>query len=195
MKRWLSLCLTAALLLPLLAACKGQESETPADDGFFSLRVRATAPQSTVDPALASQSGGDTVLYHLYENLMRWEDDGTGHAVLAPGAAESYETEEHIDGSVTYTFHLRRDAKWSDGKAVTSKHFLYAWRRLFEMEDSPAAVSKLYMVEGYFDARPEKKGALLTGVSAPDQHTFVISLTGHCTLGGCPVLTKEANAL
>ena len=110
---------------------------------------------------------------------MRWEDDGTGHAVLVPGAAESVATEESYDGSVTYTFTLRRDAKWSDGKALTAKHFLYTWRRLFELEDTPAVVSKLYMVEGYFDAKREKNGALLTGVSAPDQYTFVITLTGH----------------
>jgi len=179
MKKWLSLCIAAALLLPLLAACAEQE-EPGDEEESFALRVCATAPQSSLDPATAFQSGGDTILYHLYENLMRWEDDGTGHAVLTVGAAESYETEEHIDGSVTYTFHLRKDAKWSDGKAVTSKDFLYSWRRLFEMEDSPAAVSKLYMLEGYFDARPAKNGELLTGVSAPDKETLVISLTGHC---------------
>ena len=179
MKRWLSLYLVAAALLPLLTACA--RTEAPPEEGGegLALRVCATAAQRSVDPVAASQTGGDTIIFHLYENLMRWEDDGAGHAVLAPGVAESYETEEHYDGSVTYTFTLRRDAKWSDGKAVTAKHFLYAWRRLFEMENPPSAVSKLYMVEGYFDAKREKNGALLTGVSAPDQHTLSITITGH----------------
>lgn len=179
MKRWLSLSLIAALLLPLLTACKGPEDETPEDDDLFTLRVCAAAAQRSADPVEAVQTGGDTLLFHLYENLMRWEDDGAGHAVLVPGAAESVVTEESYDGSVTYTFTLRKDAKWSDGKSVTSKHFLYAWRRLFEMEETPAVVSKLYMVKGYFDAKREKKGALLTGVEAPDPYTFVITLTGH----------------
>lgn len=179
MKKTLSLCLLAALLLPLLTACARTEEPPEEGDGQFTLRVCATAAQPSLDPLTASQAGGDTLIFHLYENLMRWQDDGTGHAVLAPGVAESYVTEEHYDGSVTYTFTLRRDAKWSDGKAVTSKHFLYAWRRLFEMEEPPSAVSKLYMVEGYFDAKREKKGELLTGVSAPDQHTLAITITGH----------------
>ena len=179
MKKWLSLSLIAALLLPLLTACAGPENETPSGEEGLALRVCAAAGQRSADPLEAVQAGGDTLLFHLYENLMRWEDDGTGHAVLVPGAAESVATEESYDGSVTYTFTLRRDAKWSDGKALTAKHFLYTWRRLFELEDTPAVVSKLYMVEGYFDAKREKNGALLTGVSAPDQYTFVITLTGH----------------
>ena len=29
----------------------------------------------------------------------------------------------------TYTFHLRKDAKWSDGSPVTAKGFEYSWRR------------------------------------------------------------------
>ncbi|WP_330378201.1 ABC transporter substrate-binding protein [Coprococcus comes] len=29
----------------------------------------------------------------------------------------------------TYTFHLRKDAKWSDGSPVTAKDFEYSWRR------------------------------------------------------------------
>ena len=33
----------------------------------------------------------------------------------------------------TYTFHLRKDAKWSDGSPVTAKDFEYSWRRTYWM--------------------------------------------------------------
>ena len=180
MKRWLALALAAVLAMSFLTACGSQETEEEGAGNAFRLRVCATARQESGDPAVASASGGDTVLYHLYENLLRWEDDGSGHAVLAPGIAESYTTEEDVSGAVTYTFTLRSDAKWSDGEDVTAEDFVYAYRRLFEMSDPPAAVAKLYMVEGYYQAKAEKDGSLLTGVSAPDGHTLVIKLTGHC---------------
>ena len=184
MKRWLALFLSAVLLLSLLAACgeKGdteQEGEEIQGD-TLSLTVSVTPQQTSVDPAVASQSGGETILYHLYENLLRWTDDGSGHAVLSPGAAESYTEEESVTGQVTYTFTLRPDAVWSDGEPVTAYDFLYAWQRLFELEDTPEDVAMLYMVEGYYAAREAKDGSLLTGVSAPDKQTLVITLTSHC---------------
>lgn len=180
MKRWLSLLLAAVLTLTVLTAC-GEESveETKGEDAM-KLRIRATTEQTNLDPLAARANGGDTLTYHLFENLMRWEDDGTGHAVLGYGAAESYTVSEDVDGSVTYTFTIREDAEWSDGKDVTAYHFLDGWQRLFEMEEPPAELSELYMVDGYEQARQEKNGGLLIGVTAPNRDTLVIRLTSRC---------------
>lgn len=52
------------------------------------------------------------------------DEDGE-HFILA--GAESVEVSE--DGTV-YTFHLRQDAKWSDGVAVTAHDYEYGWKRL-----------------------------------------------------------------
>ena len=184
MKRWLALALAAALLLALLAACGGgedTENTGEEDQGeSLSLTVCATPRQTTVDPAAAAQSGGETILYHLYENLLRWTDDGSGHAVLAPGAAESYTEEESVTGQVTYTFTLRAGAVWSDGEPVTAYDFLYAWQRLFTLEETPPLLAELSVVEGCAAALEAKDGSLLTGVSAPDKETLVITLTSHC---------------
>jgi len=46
-----------------------------------------------------------------------------------PGVAESWDIS--ADGK-TYTFHLRPNARWSDGHALTAHDFCYAWRRLQE---------------------------------------------------------------
>lgn len=178
MKRWISLLLAMAMLLAVMTACGGDEEEEVQEADR--LRVSATAAQTNLDPLALRANGGDTLTYHLYENLMRWEDDGTGHAKLGYGAAESYTVEEAVDGSVTYTFTIRKDAKWSDGKRVTAQHFLYAWQRLFEMEEQPAELGMICMVEGYYAARDAKDGSLLTGVSAPNKTTLVIKLTNHC---------------
>jgi len=179
MKRWISLLLAMAMLLAMLTACGSEEDEEEQVEKSR-LRVAAAQEQSNLDPLALRANHGDSLTYHIYENLMRWEDDGTGHAKLGYGAAESYTMEEAVDGSVTYTFTLRKDIKWSDGEKLTAQHFLYAWQRLFELEEQPAELGKICMVEGYYEARDAKDGSLLTGVSAPKKNTLVIKLTNHC---------------
>ena len=177
MKRWISLFACLALVAGLLAACA---SEAPVIDEDQPLRVSAMAEQTTADPAVAVSTGGDTLIYHLYENLMKWEDDGTGIAQLTEGIAQNYTTEENTDGSMVYTFTLRSDAVWSDGQPVTANDFVYAWQRLFSLDPFPADLSLLSLVEGYAAAYQAKDGSLLTGVEATDDQTLVVRLTAPC---------------
>ena len=107
--------LLAALLasVSLLAACGGQNGgEAPSySAGEASAPLSLTVPlreqQDTLDPAKVTAQGGETILFHLFENLMRWEDSGSGWAALAPGQAESYQLETDFAGNATYTFALR----------------------------------------------------------------------------------------
>lgn len=101
----LALCMTV-----LLAAC----GEDPNDEKKLS--VVMTGAVHTMDPAQVSTAAERTVVQHVFENLMRLNADGTVSHALAC----SYTQETALDGSVTYTFQLRTDAKWSDGTAVTA---------------------------------------------------------------------------
>lgn len=47
-------------------------------------------------------------------------------------AAEEPTVTPNEDGTYTYTFKLREDAKWSDGQPVTANDFVYSWRRLVD---------------------------------------------------------------
>ena len=178
MKKWLSIGMAALLVLSLLAGCAGggeeQDLETPR------LRVAAVGRQSSADPVVLASSGGETLAVHLYENLMKRVDDGTGHAKVVEGIASSVAVENGADGSQTYTFTLRSNALWSDGEPVTAQDFVYAWQRLFSLESYPAGLSNLSLVEGYSAARAAHDGTLLTGVTAQDDSTLVIRLTGPC---------------
>lgn len=177
MKRWISILLCLTLLVSLLAACA---SDAPVIDEDQPLRVSAMAEQTSADPAVAVNTGGDTLIYHLYENLMKWEDDGSGTAQLTEGMAVNYTTTENTDGSMVYTFTLRSDVMWSDGQPVTAHDFVYAWQRLFSLETAPADLSLLSLVEGYAAAYQAKDGSLLTGVEATDDTTLVVRLTAPC---------------
>ena len=184
MKRWLAISLCAALLLAALVGCgengAGSQPDGTTEGERRDLSVRCTGPVTELDPARAAANNTETVAYHLFENLLRWEDDGTGHAVLALGMASDYVVEQNVDGSTTYTFTIRSDAQWSDGEAVTASDFVYGWQRLFSMEEPPATIHQLYMVEGFDQAWANRDGTFLTGVSAPDEHTLVLEITDQC---------------
>jgi oligopeptide transport system substrate-binding protein len=86
----------------------------------------------------------------LYETLVNLR---ASDCVLEPGVAERWEISP--DGR-TYTFHLRENARWSNGDPVTSEDFRYSWRRAI-LPDSAADYSGLFLaIEGaqeFFDAR------------------------------------------
>ena len=111
----LALCMTA-----LLAAC----GEDPNDEKKLSVVMTGTV--RTMDPAKVSTAAERTVVQHVFENLMRLNADGTA----AHAMARSYTQETALDGSVTYTFQLRTDAKWSDGTTVTAQ--LIAFRLVLD---------------------------------------------------------------
>jgi oligopeptide transport system substrate-binding protein len=89
-----------------------------------------------LDPALAAAPPETDLVRAVYEGLTDL-DPQTLEA--KPSVAESWDVSP--DGR-TWTFHLRRDAKWSNNKAVTAKDFARSWRRLAEM-GAAVAHSKL----------------------------------------------------
>lgn len=174
--------LLLALLLIACCACgKAPEEEPPTpveeDPEPYTLTVRVGAEQPTLDPAAVTAQGGETVLFHLFENLMRWADGGDGWAVLAQGQAEGYAVETDYAGNATYTFTLREDAFWSDGKAVSAGDFVYAWRRLADPAGGSPHRELMAAVAG-FDAVQETGDVSLLAVSAPDEKTFAVTLNG-----------------
>ncbi len=174
--------LTALLLvaLLLLSAC-GVQGELSENGGKrkepLSLTVAIGGVQETLVPTYSTAEGSETILFHLYENLMRWEDNGDGYATLAPGQAESYTIETDYAGNVTYTFTLREDIVWSDGQSVTASHFVAAWQRLADPAyDSPHR-DLLHCIAGYEEVQTTGDASLL-GVSASDARTLVVKLNG-----------------
>ena len=184
MKKRFSLRLLALMLgfVMLLSACGngGQKQgtgqagngnaasneEAGREDGVFDVNI-ASEPES-IDPALNSAVDGAIMISHLFESLIRWDDDGNGNAILKPGIAESWDVS---DDGLTWTFHLR-DAKWSDGKPVVAEDFVYSWNRLVNPDTGADYEYMLDMVKGYEDKKLD--------ISAPDEKTFVVNLSVKC---------------
>jgi oligopeptide transport system substrate-binding protein len=71
-----------------------------------------------LNSALATDTISGSVLGHVKEGLLRYDE----HNRIVPGVAERWEIGK--DGA---TFHLRDNARWSDGQPVTAHDFVFAW--------------------------------------------------------------------
>jgi oligopeptide transport system substrate-binding protein len=127
---------------------------------------------SSHDPQIVEDVAGSYRVRNLFEGLLNQDADGN----LVPGVAESYEASED---KKTYTFHLRENAKWSNGDPVTAGDFVYAWRRAVDPETaSPYAwfMEMMSIVNGPEIIAGEAPVDSL-GVEAVDDYTLKVELT------------------
>jgi oligopeptide transport system substrate-binding protein len=98
--------------------------------------------------------------------------------VAVPGAAAKWTVSP--DGK-TYTFRLRKNAKWSNGDPVTAADFEYAWKRLLNPQLAAEYASSLYvLVNGEEYNSGKISDASKVGVKAKDPLTLVVTLKAPC---------------
>lgn len=107
----------------------------------------------------------------LFEGLL--VSDVEGHP--SAGVAEKWENKDFK----VWTFHLRKNAKWSDGTPVTAQDFVYSWQRL--ADPNTASPYSSYLQYGHIanidDIIAGKKPIGELGVKAIDDNTFEVTLS------------------
>jgi oligopeptide transport system substrate-binding protein len=178
------LCLLAAL--PFLPACLKRETAVQRGDREQILHRGMHADPTDLDPHVATNIPEVDVVSALFEGLVA-EDAVDLHPV--PGVAASWDVSPD---QLTYTFHLRADAKWSDGKPVTAQDFVASWRRVLTPSLGAENAGMLYVIQG---AEAFHKGATkdfaTVGVKATDAQTLRVMLE-HPTLYFLSLLTHPA---
>ncbi|WP_227646966.1 ABC transporter substrate-binding protein, partial [Klebsiella pneumoniae] len=76
---------------------------------------------ASLDPHKTEGVPESNVIRDLLEGLVNQDANGN----VVPGVAESWETTDNK----TFTFHIRKDAKWSNGDPVTAHDFVYSFQR------------------------------------------------------------------
>ncbi|MFV3075260.1 peptide ABC transporter substrate-binding protein [Niveispirillum fermenti] len=127
------------------------------------------AEPETLDPAKSSGVPESWIQYDLFDGLL--VPDGKGNFI--PGAAERWDVS--ADARV-YTFHLRRDAKWSDGTPVTAHDWVFSWRRVVDPKTAADYAYFLWPVKGAQDVTFGRKPPEALAVRAVDDHTFEVTL-------------------
>lgn len=152
-----------AVLLAVAAGCGG--SAPVADSGAAAqprrdLRIGIQQEPESLNPMFSSMLFTTIVSNLVHGYLIRVND----RLELVPDLAREVPTRENggiSADSLTYTYHLNPDAKWHDGRPVTSADVKFTWERIMH-PDVPVVTR-----EGY--DRVER-------VDTPDDHTVVFHL-------------------
>jgi len=135
------------------------------------LLVGNNSDPQTLDPQLVFSLSDFRISESLYEGLTI-PDPKT--LAPRPGVAQSW---EYDDKTLTWLFHLRANAKWSNGDPVTAHDFVFSYRRMLTPALGADYASMLYPIK---NAEAFNEGKLKdfaqVGVHALDDHTLQIQL-------------------
>ena len=146
------------------------EPAIPPPPAPHALRVAGSDP-TTLNPTMLYDMP-DLVLWQLFSGLAT----SSPEREVIPDVAQGWEVSE---GGRKYVFHLRDDARWSDGVPVTAGDFEYTWKRVLDPATGSPWADLLYDVKG---ARPFHQGVVSdpasVEVQALDETTLVVELEG-----------------
>ncbi len=185
------LAVALSILVVALAACAG--AEKPAATATVAVAATPSGPQvlrgnitgepETIDPNRASWATQRTVIVQVFEGLLGFNQDLTLKPVVAKEIPTVANKGVSSDGK-TYTFKLRTDVTWSDGKKVTAKDFEYSIKRMLDPDLAAEYASFYYDIVGAEEyngaadkdaaTKAQLKSAL--GVKAVDDATLEITL-------------------
>jgi oligopeptide transport system substrate-binding protein len=136
----------ALLLSVTVLGCRGGEGE------YFGTTDRLGKSDTTfyttlldepeyLDPGLVSDAGGHSVVMELFDGLASQHPQDL--RAIQAGAVRY----DRSDDNRIFRFHLRPEAKWSDGRPVVAGDYLYAWRRALAAETGARNATMLYVVK------------------------------------------------
>jgi len=161
----------AVLLLLGFAGCSRPQTAVEAGNATQTFHTASVGEPSELDPHVINAPPDFKIVPMLFESVV-----SAAPATLQamPGVASSWEIS---DDRRTYTFHLRPEARWSNGDPLTASDFLYSWERAL----SPALGSQYtFLFDAVVGAKEFAAGVLKdfaqVGFAAPDAHTVTITL-------------------
>ena len=140
-------------------------------EGQDYINVCLASEPDTLDPALNSAVDGATMIAHLFAGLAKWTMVDGKLSIVADLAEELPEGNLNADGTVTYTYKLKADLKWSNGDALTAKAFENSWKRAASTE---LGADYGYMFEAVKGYGTDNKDDL--AVKALDDRTLEVTL-------------------
>lgn len=159
------------------AAGESSAESTAAESGSAAasgddLNVMLETPVQSLDPQQATDGTSFEVIADYTDGLMQMDSDGQAVSAIA----ESYELS---DDGLTYTFHLRTDAKWSNGTPVTAADFVFAWQRAVDpavASEYAYMLSDIGQVKNAAEIIAGEKDKSELGVTAVDDNTLKVEL-------------------
>ena len=147
---------TAALALTMSMAVTAMPFGVSAEETDKTVvRINMESEPDNLDPWLSAASDTEAVFHNVFEGLVLFDETGA----LIPGLAESWDIS---DDGLTYTFHLRDDVTFHNGKAFSAEDVVYTYESLSGLGGEEALSSKFKN---------------LTSVEAVDVDDYTVTMT------------------
>ncbi|GAK47832.1 ABC-type oligopeptide transport system, periplasmic component [Secundilactobacillus oryzae JCM 18671] len=160
---------TTALAGMLLVAC-GNESGASVNKSK-PLSVTLASEPLTADPNKATDTNSASLIYQTMEGLYTFDKKNN----LVPGVAEK--VVKPTNGGKTYTFTLRKDAKWANGQQVTAQDFVTSFRRTVDPKTKAQYASNYSAFKNYDAIQNGKKSPNALGVKALSKTKLQVQLS------------------
>ena len=158
-------CLAAVVLAHGCGDGRGALPQPPADGVY---RLSLTDNPDTLDPAKFTGVDAEGVARRIFNGLIKFDPNLNPK----PDLAASWEIS---DDGLAYTFHLRQDVRFHNGRKFVSDDVRYTYERLLRKE---TASHRAWVVGGIAGADELRRGVAdsLAGLTTPDKFTVVIRL-------------------
>lgn len=159
------------LVLTLLVGCGRRETAVESGNRTQTLHLGNLSEPNDLDPQLTESSQTFNIILALMEGLAQY-DPRTCEPT--PAVAERWETSSD---RLTWTFHLRKDARWSNGDPVTASDFVWAYQRMLTASLGAEYASMLFALkngQAYYENKVTDFAQV--GARASDPHTLVLNL-------------------
>ncbi len=169
--------MSATLILSGCAQKPAQVTGDLAKDQTLKMDLGVSEPE-TLDPAMQQGVAEFNVATMMYEGLTRMDDKNQPYQ----GVAEKWTVSADL---LTYTFNLRKNAKWTNGDPVTAKDFEWSWKRAIDPRTGSPYAYQMYYIKGAEAANtldPKKDEAKIkpaldaVGIKVVDDYTLQVTL-------------------
>ena len=142
----------------LLVGCdRPTEVEQANRDGI--LLVGNTAEPRALDLQLVTGVPENKIISSLFEGLI--DDHPSDDQEMAPGVATRW---EHNEDMTEWVFHLRPEAKWSDGAPLTAEDFIFSYHRMLSPGLGAAYAPMLHSIRNAETYNRDQRGHILCGL-------------------------------
>lgn len=171
MKKWMRFLASGLLTTNAVAALTACSSEKNASTQKYesSLTWMTTSEVQTLDQNKMVDTSSGEQATNVFEGLNRMDKDGKVSSGVATTSTSSK------DG-LTWTFKLRKNAKWSNGQPVTAQDFVYSLQRMMDPNTQSQQQNNYQAVKNASQVVAGKKSPNTLGVEAKDAHTLVVHL-------------------
>ena len=157
--------MAAVAAFALLVSCAPKKVSGPS---FLRVGIR---PITSLDPVSLRDPGAITVARQIFEPLVRFDPSTLQ---LKPGGATRWEM---LDAGARWLFHLRKGAKFHNGRAVIADDVRYSLNRLARKETGSELAFLIDRIVGHAAVNATGAATELEGLRAIDDFTIEVRLT------------------